>query len=76
MPRASITIPLDPEAAKAYHLTPRQEKKKIQAVLSLWLRELVTTESSTLKEIMDEAGRKARAQGLTPEILKSLLKGA
>jgi hypothetical protein len=48
----------------------------MQALLSLWLRNLAAAEPSTRSEIMDEISRKARARGLTPEILESLLKGA
>jgi hypothetical protein len=72
----TITIPLDPDTAKAYNSAPADEKRKMQALLSLWLRNLATAEPSTRSEIMDEISRKARARGLTPEILESLLKGA
>jgi len=76
MAHENVTIPLDSEAAKAYNSAPEEEKKKIQAVLSIWLRELIAAEPPTLKKIMDEVGRKARARGLSPEVLESLLKGA
>jgi len=42
----------------------------------LWLRELAAGEPASLQQILDETGRKARARGITPEILDSLLKGA
>jgi hypothetical protein len=71
----NITIALDPEAARAYDAVPADDKKKMQALLSLWLRDLITAEPAALKQIMDEVGRKARARGLTPEVLDSLLKG-
>jgi len=76
MPSEKIAIPLDPEVARAYDAAPAEEKKKMQALLSLWLRDLVSAPLATLREIMDEASRKARARGLTPEALESLLKGA
>ena len=76
MPAETITIPLDPEAAKIYKAAPAEDKKKMQALLSLWLRDLAMREPSTLKEIMDDLSRKAQARGLTPEVLESLLKGA
>jgi len=72
----TITIPLDPEAAKAYKAARDEDKKKMQALLSLWLRDLAGAEPSTLKEIMSDVSRKAQARGLTPEVLESLLKGA
>ena len=75
MANRSITIPLDPQTAQAYNSAPPEEKRKIQALLSLWLRELASSDYPTLQQILDEVGSKAKARGLTPEILDSLLKG-
>ena len=74
--KPTITIPLDPETARAYDSATPEEKRKMQALLSLWLRELASGEPSSIQQVLDEVGRKARARGLTPEILDSLLKGA
>jgi hypothetical protein len=71
-----ITIPLDPQTARAYECATPEEKQKIQALLSLWLRELAAGQYPQLQQVLDEVGRKAKASGLTPEILDSLLKGA
>jgi len=76
MPNPTITIPLDPQTARAYDSAGPEEKQKIQALLSLWLRELATSQYPSLQQVLDEVGRKARARGLTPETLDSLLKGA
>ena len=76
MTNRSITIPLDPQTAQVYNSAAPEEKRKIQALLSLWLRELAAEDSPSLQQILDEVGRKARARGLTPETLESLLKGA
>jgi hypothetical protein len=48
----------------------------MQALLSLWLRELAAGEIPPLQQVLDEVGRKAKDRGLTPEMLDSLLKGA
>jgi hypothetical protein len=72
----TITIPLDPETAQSYNSASTQEKRKMQALLSLWLRELVGGDQRSVQQILDEAGRKAQARGLTPEMLESLLNGA
>ena len=74
--KPTITIPLDPETARAYEGASADEKRKMQALLSLWLRELAGGESQSLEQVLDEVGRKAKAKGLTPETLDSLLKGA
>jgi len=76
MANPSITIPLDPQTAQAYESAGPEEKRKMQALLSLWARELAAGEYPSLEQVLNEVGRKAKARGLTPEILDSLLKGA
>jgi hypothetical protein len=76
MANPSITIPLDPQTARAYDSASAEEKRKIQALLSLWLRELAAREYPSLQQVLDEVGNKAKARGLTPEMLDSLLKDA
>jgi hypothetical protein len=76
MRNSIISIPLDPQTAQAYGAARADEKLKMQALVSLWLRELTARESPSLQQVLDEAGRKAKERGLTPEILDSLLKGA
>lgn len=76
MANPTITIPLDPETARAYNSAAPEEKRKIQALLSLWLRELAAGEYPSLQQVLDEVGNKAKSRGLTPEVLDSLLKGA
>jgi len=76
MANETITIPLDPETARAYNSASPTEKRKMQALLSLWLRELAVTESLSLQQVLNEVGSKGRERGLTPEILDSILKGA
>ncbi len=76
MANPTITIPLDPQTARAYESAAPEDQRKIQALLSLWLRELAAGEYPSLQQVLDEVGRKAQSRGLTPEILESLLKGA
>jgi hypothetical protein len=75
MANPTITIPLDPQTARVYNSADPDQKRKIQALLSLWLRELTSSENPPLEQILDEVGKKAKARGLTPELLDSLLKG-
>jgi len=72
----TITIPLDADTARAYESAAPAEKRKIEALLSLWMRELATGEHASLADVLDEVGRKAKARGLTAETLDSLVKGA
>ena len=71
----TISIPLDPQTARAYAAARADERQKIQALLSLWLRELTASDGPTLEQVLNEVGNKAQSRGLTPEILDSLLKG-
>jgi len=72
----TITIPVDPQTAQVYNSAAPEERRRIQALLSLWLRELAAGDSPSLQQVLDEVGRKAKARGLTPEMLDSLLRGA
>jgi len=47
----------------------------MQALLSLWLRELAAGEYPSLQKVLDDVARMAKDRGLTPERLDSLLKG-
>jgi hypothetical protein len=76
MRNRTISIPLDPQTARAYAAAGDEEKLKMRALLSLWVRELTASELPSLQQVLDEAGRKAQARGLTPEILESILKDA
>jgi len=76
MANFSITIPLDSQTARASDSAAPEQKPKIQALLSLWLRELAAGEYPSLQKVLDDVGRKAKERGLTAEILDSLLKGA
>ena len=72
----SITIPLDSKTAQAYASASLEDKRKLQALLGLYLRELTTRDLPSLQKLLDEIGTKAKARGLTPEVLDTLLKGA
>jgi len=74
MPKSTITIPLDAETARKYASASPAEKRKTHAVLRLWLRELLARENPPLQQVLDEVGAKARAGGMTPEVLDSILK--
>jgi len=76
MTSPTITITVDPQTARAYECARPEEKLKIQALLSLWLRELVGGEYPSLQQVLDDLGQKAKARGLTPEMLDSILNGA
>lgn len=69
---ATINIQLDDDAAQIYTTASEEDRKKIQLLLSFWLREF-DLPSIPLTDLMDEISEKAQQRGLTPEILATLL---
>jgi hypothetical protein len=76
MAQSIIAVPLDPDTARAYESASPEERRKIQAVVSLWIRELAAKNLPSLQSVLDDVGSKAQARGLSQEMLDSLLKGA
>jgi hypothetical protein len=74
MANPTITIPLDPQTA--YDSAAPEQKRKIRALLSLWLRELAAGEYRSLQEMLDAIGRNAKDRGLSSKMFHSILKGA
>lgn len=67
-----ITIQVDAEAARAYKSASAEDRRKLEALLSIRLSEVTRTRGS-LTEIMNEISHKAELRGLKPEILKAIL---
>lgn len=67
-----ITIEVDPRAAEAFRSATDDERRKLEALLSLRILE-ATRGNASLDEIMSELSRKAQQRGLTPGILDSIL---
>ena len=72
MATKSITVRVNAEAARIFETASEEEKRKIEALLSLKLSQ-ATREKRTLEEVMSEISQKAQKRGLTPEILDSIL---
>ncbi|UKP00040.1 hypothetical protein [Nostoc sp. UHCC 0870] len=67
----NITIQVDPEIAKAYREAEPEKQQKIQIFLNIMLQKVVS--QKPLLDIMEEASQQAIANGMTPEILESIL---
>jgi len=74
MQTEEITIRVDTEAARGYRAASEQERRKLDLLLSLRLRDALNP-SGSLQEVMRELSRNAQERGLTPEILESILHG-
>jgi hypothetical protein len=68
-----IAIPVDASTADAYQSAPADQQRQLQLLLRLRLRELTIRPARPLDEILDEVGRAAMKNGLTPESLSSIL---
>ncbi len=73
METITISIEVDADSARIFSEASIDERRKLQLLLRLRLRELTTGPVRSLGDIMDEIGARAEARGLTPEILESLL---
>jgi hypothetical protein len=69
----TITISVDAPTAEAYAAASDQDKRKIELLLRLCLRELTQIPGSGLDAVMDRMAASAAARGLNPSILGSLL---
>ena len=67
-----INIRVDAETAKTFRSLPEEDRRKIEALLSIRLSD-VSRNAESLDVVMKEIAEKAKARGLNPEILKSLL---
>jgi hypothetical protein len=74
MATTTITVDVDPETAEAYAAATEQEKLKLKLLLRLGLRHR-RDDPRTLFQVMDDIGAQAEANGMTPEILESILRG-
>jgi hypothetical protein len=72
MPTRQISIRVSDRAARAYEEASEQERRKLDALLSMRLTE-ANRSTRSLEEIMSDLSREAKANGLTEEKLQRLL---
>jgi hypothetical protein len=73
MGKTAISIQVDAETASIFSALLPQERRKLELLLDLRLRELLSAPTRPLREIMDDIGQRAESLGLTPEKLNFLL---
>ena len=67
-----ITVSVDPDLADMYHSASDDERRKLDLIINLRLRDAIESRKS-LHGIMLKISRNAQKRGLTPEILQSIL---
>jgi hypothetical protein len=70
-----ITIEVDEAAARVFKNASPEERRTLEALVSLQLLEASTPRQS-LRELMDAISQRAQERGLTEEILQEILKEA
>lgn len=69
---ATIEIEVNPAVAAAYHGASQAAQKKVQLLLNVWLPAL-TGSTQSLGTVMDAMSDEAAANGLTDDLLATLL---
>ncbi len=69
-----ITIHVSPEIASAYRSASEEDRRKMELLASLHLRRYLRS-SDSLQEAMAAMSEEAIRNGMTPEILESILNG-
>ena len=67
-----ITVSVDPDVASAYRLASDNDRRKLDLLVNLRLRD-ATRSKASLKDVMLEISQNAQQRGLTPAILQSIL---
>lgn len=73
MTTATLTIPLDDRTASVLKLASPDQRQQLQTLISYLVRQYAESTPESLISLMGEIGREARDNGLTPEILQSIL---
>lgn len=73
MSTATSMIPVDTATAARYYAASEEERRKVQLLVRLLLRDSPMPTETTLQSMMDEMSDAAQARGLTPEILEQIL---
>jgi hypothetical protein len=68
---ANITIQVEPGIAEKFESSSPQQQEQIQKLVSYWVKKVI--EINHLQTTMDKMSDEATKNGLTPEILESLL---
>jgi hypothetical protein len=69
---AAVNIPMNAESARIFTEAPPEDRDKLAVLMELLLREYQASRTS-LSQLMDDIGARAKARGLTAEQLDAIL---
>lgn len=72
METKEITVRVPAEAAKSYESASDEKRRKLNALLGIWLRE-AERPTRPMQDIIRDASEQARQNGLTPDELEDIL---
>lgn len=67
-----ITVSVDADVADAYRAASDRDRRKLDLLINLRLREETHSERA-LRDVMQDISRNAQQRGLTPEVLRAIL---
>ena len=67
----TIELQVDADVARTFQSAQPEQQQKVQALMSQWLKRAMAV--TKLQATMDSLSDEAEANGLTPEILQSIL---
>jgi hypothetical protein len=67
----TIELQVDADVARIFQSAQPEQQQKVQALMSQWLKRAMAV--TKLQTTMDRLSDEAEANGLTPEILQSIL---
>jgi hypothetical protein len=70
---ATVSLEVDDNTARAFSAASPEDRRKLEILLSLHLRELTARPVRPLSQVMDEIGQQVEARGMNPELLERLL---
>ncbi len=73
MTTATIRVQIDDQAARLFAATPANRRAQLGLLFGYLVEQFAETTPSSLFELMDEMSNEASANGLTSEILDSIL---
>ncbi|HKV41497.1 MAG TPA: hypothetical protein VJX67_19985 [Blastocatellia bacterium] len=72
MSTQSLTMEIHDEAARLFRASSLQEQKKMEALISIWLKDFATSYTRPLTGIVRDIGEGAAERGLTAEVFSSV----